>query len=81
MILKLFPFPAHVEKFYLTRVTHFQPLKSFKRFCSSQTPNLSPAQGWHILKPRSMHFSPEPGISGLEKTAPPSELEFSSRSN
>ena len=26
-------------------------------------------------------LQPEPGTSGLEKTAPPGELEFSSRSN
>ena len=28
-----------------------------------------------------MHFFPEPSTSGLEKTAPSGELEFSSRSN
>ena len=30
---------------------------------------------------RPFHRAPEPGISGLEKTAPPGELEFFSRSN
>ena len=27
----LFPFPAHVEKFYLTRVTHFEALRWFQK--------------------------------------------------
>ena len=30
---------------------------------------------------RSMIYIPEPGTSGLEKTEPPGELEFSSGSN
>ena len=34
------------------------------------------------MKMTKIHFSwTEPGISGLEKAAPPGELEFCSRSN
>ena len=35
-----------------------------------------------LSKKKGPHsFAPEPGISGLEKAAPPGELEFCSRSN
>ena len=35
----------------------------------------------HLNPWRSDPYIPESGISGLEKTAPPGELEFSSKSN
>ena len=31
MSLKLFPFPSHVEKNYLTRVIHFEALRSVQK--------------------------------------------------
>ena len=34
-----------------------------------------------IQKLKTIGLEPEPGISGLEKAAPPGELEFCSRSN
>ena len=43
-----------------------------------QTPNTGKIES---AKFKIYIFCPEPGTSGLEKTAPPGELEISSRSN
>ena len=59
----------------------FPTNKMSQFFCFSKNFSVTITQYYSRAVSPFGTFIAEPGISGLEKTAPPGELEFSSRSN